>query len=585
MGKIKDWMKNAKLEKKLTAAYSAVVLLSVLLLFTVIYIPFSRYLRKNATEYNYGMMEIMNHNMEKQYLNLDKLSALISSDSEVVEYLENLNSYELRERYDREYAIEASFGNILNYNSDLDGIYMVPLDTHDIIKVDYYPYSVDMYPENNSYFAEFYEYQGNKDVILGEEGTKIIFRRKIRSFSSEKVIGTLLISSNLGSGNAYLQNEVIAGEHIFGIADSQGEIGCLEGSITDKAQLYNQIRQNVGTTIINMDSKDYLLSSSYSDTFGWYIFSMVPEKEILPETLSVLLFITCACIGVFFMLSLFSAKIAKGMTRPLKELKEKMQEVEKGNFEVSVMNDSKDEIGQLSRNFNEMVERIKNLIAQVYLLDIKGKEAELIALQNQIEPHFLYNTLESIRNLAVLNDDNETAHIIGALGKFLRLKISKTINTVSLRRELEHVTSYVELMKMRYGDRLVFDVRVNEEMLDVRVVKLILQPVVENCIIHGYYNPLTVTLNGTIREKEGCMLLVVEDNGRGIDEENLVRLRNELMKGMVEEAEEKIGLKNVQTRIRLAFGLEYGLEIESREGRGTRVTIRMPLNEGKKGEE
>lgn len=168
MKKFGSLIRNLKLEKKLTAAYSAVVLLSVVLLFAVIYIPFSGYLRKNAIEYNYSMMEIANRSMEKRYLDLDKLSMLISVDSKLAEYLEGIQTYGLREKYDRAYSLEADFGNILTYNSDLGGIYVVPFGTHELVKSDYQPYRMDMYPENNGYFQEFCSSKEAKTALLRE---------------------------------------------------------------------------------------------------------------------------------------------------------------------------------------------------------------------------------------------------------------------------------------------------------------------------------------------------------------------------------------------------------------------------------
>ena len=169
--------------------------------------------------------------------------------------------------------------------------------------------------------------------------------------------------------------------------------------------------------------------------------------------------------------------------------------------------------------------------------------------------------------------------MITSLGKFLRLKISGTIKTIPLETELEHTASYVELMKMKYGDRLRFTVLVNESGINFQVVKLILQPLVENAVLHGFCmerEGLAITVS--VKESEEDFLLIVEDNGKGIAGERLEEIRKELAAETGREREERIGLKNVHTRVRLAFGAAYGLEIESFEGKGTRVMIKMPVN-------
>jgi sensor histidine kinase YesM len=567
---------NIRLEWKLTIAYSAVVLLSVVLLFAVIYVPFAGYLRENAVAYHYSMMETANRDMDRRYLDLDRLSTLIIVDSKVQEYLEQIQSFDMREKYDRTYALEAAFGNILRYNSDLSGIYVISSRVPGLVKADYQPYRVDANPAGSDYFAEFVLSDNDKTAFFGEgadEG-QVIYLRKIYGLQSGKVVGFLQLSSRLGTSLALSGMASKMGERALGVADTIGRIAYFEGSAPDE-QLYEVLERSAGTGIVRLGSKIFLLSSYVSETFGWRIFSMTPVDKVIPSVARILTFVSGACVVVFLLLSFFSARIAVGITRPLKRLAEDMSKVRGGNFEVSARIESHDEIGQLSESFHDMLQRIKTLIEQVYLLDIKEKEAELIALQNQIEPHFLHNTLESIRNMAVLNDDDETARIIAAFGKFLRFRIYGANKIVTLGEELEHAISYVELMQMKYAEKLIVAMSVPPHMLRLPIVKLTLQPIVENAIRHGMTNRLHIGITGTI--DDNGFHLTVADDGRGIPEEQLAAIRLGLGRDTENEMERQIGLRNVHTRTKLAFGADYGLEVESQEGAGTVVTVKLPL--------
>jgi two-component system sensor histidine kinase YesM len=225
-----------------------------------------------------------------------------------------------------------------------------------------------------------------------------------------------------------------------------------------------------------------------------------------------------------------------------------------------------------------MIVRVKSLVDDVYLAGQRKKEAELEALQNQINPHFIYNTLESIRMTAVINDDVEVSDMTQLLGKLLRYGMGTGTETVPLAMELEHLNMYMQLLNYRYGNRFVLEI-VNVTDSELPVMKLLFQPIVENAVYHGMDESKPSMNIRLAYEQSGTdHLFTITDDGVGMSEANLVRLRRRLNEPKEEHENNGrgIGLRNVHERLKLLFGEGYGISIESMEGAGTAVSVRMP---------
>ena len=252
-----------------------------------------------------------------------------------------------------------------------------------------------------------------------------------------------------------------------------------------------------------------------------------------------------------FVTLLFAWIIYRIFRKKIHVLMASMEELEKGNFEVELPVQSRDEIGRISMQFNEMCRKLNAYVKQVYHSEIQRKNAEINALQTQINPHFLYNTLESIKAEALSNNDTETADMIAILGSLFRWTNRTGEKLTTLDEELDYVRNYLVLQSYRYNHQLEFSMNVREEYLDYAVPKLILQPLVENVIKYGLNNTGDKMIVGIYaRKKEQDLELTVYDNGRGIPGE--------------------------KQRLRLMFGDRYGLQIKSIENYGTAVKIRIP---------
>lgn len=272
----------------------------------------------------------------------------------------------------------------------------------------------------------------------------------------------------------------------------------------------------------------------------------------------------------------------KKTNQPIKNLKEAMERIQKGDLDTRVSVVSNDEIGFLAKGLNKMTQELQGHIQKVYIAEIRQREAEIEALKTQIEPHYLYNTLDVIRMTAITKDDMETAEMIDGLSGQLKYLIGGVRDMVTLQGELDSVRNYFKIIKIRYENRFTLEVDVPEELLDFEVPQLILQPVVENAVKYGLRpkdGEGVVAIQGA--KEEECLIITVMDNGVGMSEERMDYVQQLLNSPeTVKHAKSKrasIGLKNVYDRIKLIFGDQYHMEISSYEGIGTIVKYRLPI--------
>ena len=322
-----------------------------------------------------------------------------------------------------------------------------------------------------------------------------------------------------------------------------------------------------------------MVNMETSDRTGYRFINVVSRDVIRRQAGSIrrgMYGILAACVALALVISYISARL---FSRRINQLVGKMRSLDPGEMSVSAEVRSHDEIGYLEQSFNSMVARLDRHIQTAYVYQLESKNAELKALQAQINPHFLFNTLESIRFNALEHQDTETAKMIHLLGNLFRRNIQSKDLFSELRQEIDYAGTFIELQKLRYADAFDFTTDVPQRLLTLGVPKLILQPLVENAIKHGQRG---VSSGGIIsiaarEDPEGMLVIAVEDNGHGMDEETVRRITEGLDRPENEADDQySIGLSNVHQRIRILFGEPYGLTIESVPNVKTVVSIRMP---------
>lgn len=279
-------------------------------------------------------------------------------------------------------------------------------------------------------------------------------------------------------------------------------------------------------------------------------------------------------IGVVLFIS-FSMFMSSQISKPIQQLQRSMKAVEQGNFDQQLTVTGEQEVVQLANSYNVMIRRIKDLMNQIVHEQEEKRKSELSSLQAQINPHFLYNTLDSIIWMAEHEKHEDVILMTSSLASLFRISISKGKMIIPVEKEINHAKHYLTIQKMRYKEKFDFKFEIDEEIYQYEVLKLILQPIIENAIYHGIRHMVDegfITIRAYLKEND--LYFEVEDDGLGMDEKLAETVLYE-----DKRTETGVGLNNVHNRIRLMYGENYGLTIESEIEEGTKITFRLPRNE------
>ena len=338
-----------------------------------------------------------------------------------------------------------------------------------------------------------------------------------------------------------------------------------------------QFKGDSGYFLKKIAGRNLFVAYNKSGFTGWTYINIIPYGNIF-QRIIILRSIMLSIFGLIFIFTVYlSMRLARSLTKPIEDLTLKMKQVEMGELEMvheeTAVLQRTDEIGVLQNDFTMMLQKIDTLIKEDYTKQILIKDAQIKALQAQINPHFLYNTLDSINWLAKINGQQDISIMVESLGNLLRSAISGKEPIISLAEEVQLLKDYLTIQKMRFGERLQYRLDIDRKWLGLRVPKLVLQPIVENSINYG----LETTLDECRITVEAfpdadCLKIKVTDNGPGIPKEVLEKLAQ----GEFKPKGSGLGLQNIDHRIKLIFGEEFGLGITSGSGKGTTVVVRIP---------
>jgi two-component system sensor histidine kinase YesM len=323
---------------------------------------------------------------------------------------------------------------------------------------------------------------------------------------------------------------------------------------------------------------------------GFKILAVIPESDFLSEVAHQkrwLIYTIFAGAAVIFLMTFLTTNF---LFARLKVLIKMMKRIQNGEFDVRIDDQGKDEIGQLAGSFNHMAENLEEVMLNLIEQETTHRDAEIRALQSQINPHFLFNTLESLRMECELREEYDLAKVLTSLGSLFRYSIKWVNHLVPLREELGHIHNYIEIMKIRFRDRIHFNVEIKEELYDYLVIKMMFQPLVENCFYHAFKDRegvWEISIRGKIDGEN--FYIEIEDNGIGIEPERLDKINRGLAADSEVEIDKKvegfIGLWNVDKRIKMQFGNEYAIRLKSIQNIGTTIVITIPANRKVKSEE
>ncbi|MEH7112916.1 sensor histidine kinase [Neobacillus niacini] len=407
-------------------------------------------------------------------------------------------------------------------------------------------------------------------------------------------VGVLIIDINFRRIEEISNKVTISRNGYFFILDANGHyVYHPDYSKLGKKVEYSQLSKlktsGNSTQILENERNDFV-TYTFSPNIGWSFFTAVPYKDITGGIIQIGRTIILTILFSLMIAYTIGFVFATSIIRPIRRLQQFMKEVEIGKLNGRVLVESNDEIGQLSAGFNNTVEKLSNLLEEVYIsklrateMSLKQKEIEIKMLQSQMNPHFLYNSLETIRGMALEEGQEDIATMSFSLAKLLRYNLKNESSTVSLREEIKFCQTYLQIQKFRFDDRFEYEIDIPDWAMDLQVVKFSLQPLVENCFVHAYgqmIKKFKIKITA-ILHSESVYTILIEDTGTGIPKDVLEALTKKIDEKVTNSDGNKIGILNVHQRIHYVFGEDYGLRIRSQEGRGTIVEMHLPKKENK----
>jgi len=418
---------------------------------------------------------------------------------------------------------------------------------------------------------QYFKVQPNKNLALS-------FYEQVLSYDSNEIIGVLeiaILASKMFNGY-YLNpaSQMLVLDKNDAIINAEKSL--FEGEIS-QAMLENH--QGVKEILIN--NEKYRIVYDTVEMTGYKIIAFIKVESLLSGLKGyrnrMMIIMVLAIIGVF--------SFVYGTTNLLfsrfRLMIKMMNRIQKGELDVKIDEDRQDEIGQLAHNFNLMTEKLQEMVLDLIEKETAHRDAEIRALQAQVNPHFLYNTLDGIRMQCEMRKQYDIAGVMVSLSELLRYNTKWTSDLVPLKDEIEHVVNYITIMETRFKDKIRFNVDIPELLLKHYVIKMMIQPLIENIFKYAFNRSKEIweiSLSGYTLDS--VIYIKVQDNGNGIEEETLRRINEHLENNIsMNRANGSVGLWNVNQRIKVHFGDNYGLKVESQIDQGTEVTIYLPISD------
>lgn len=590
--------KFKSIHTSIAIAFSSLIICAVLAMSFNSFLLSSDAVRRNSYEHTGQLVEQVNANVETYIGNMESIAELALSDKKL-RTLMRLHDADSPDGLALAAEVRAFFGSIVKSRDDIASILFIGSNGalvsdreagrmkpyHELMNQDWYKAAKDAEGESvisSSRIQHLFEDEYRWVVSISREAGR----------GADGSGGVLLVDLNYNVINDLCKQIHMGNRGYVFLLDPTGDPiyhpqQQLIYSGLKSERFEDILAAEDGSFEAVSDGTTKLYTVRASD-FGWKVIGVNYSEELVGDKKEIAFSaLRWGLICLVFGLAL-SLWLSHTLTKPIKKLDVQMKKVERGDFGVRAEIESPNEIGKLARTFNLMTGKIKDLMDQVMREQEEKRISELKALQAQIHPHFLYNTLDSIIWMAEMDKRDDVIRMTSALSKLLRSSISKGEELVPLRQELAHAEHYLVIQSMRYRNKFSYTIEVEEELLDCYVLKVLLQPLVENAIYHGIKNKADqgrIVIRGTACEEGLCLL--VEDDGVGADPE---KINERLARGRYDSGGSGsegggagpsgsggLGLDNVNHRIRLNYGDGYGLRFDSERDEGTTVTLRLPL--------
>lgn len=610
MQKLSAWLRkiariylNSSLRSKMLLLFSSLIML---MLFAVGFTSFTQYSRTSTLRTGENSMQVIDQvikNINYFIQEMESISSFANNNTDIQTFLQSTSTFGFEDLGNLASNVE-TLDNIVGLRSDIVSLFVLGTNGHIISNNQSTALNQQYDFTRQPWYRDALANPGKsiivkphkQNYVLDSSKIVISLSRAITNYDSQDSLGVMLIDLNLKALDDICRDIKLGQDGYVFIVDQQGNMIFHP----DYSYMYRSVDSMYILNVFKADDNlipDLLgkASGSFSKvvsgnnlqvtfkqipTTGWVIAAVTPYSEIISDITSIrnsIIFIGVICLLVTFLLSLL---ISSAITRPISRLEKRMEAAEHGYLEVMQQDYPSDEVGLLSQKMDSMLTKIKVLMQEVVQEQEAKRKSEMKALQSQINPHFLYNTLDSIVWMAETNN-SKVVEMTEALARLFRLTLSRGEDQVTLEQELEHVRNYLIIQSIRYINKFDYNIEADESILQFRVLKLILQPLVENSIYHGIKNKRQKChIQISARSVDGRLLIEVSDDGIGMSPEkaaSLLKPAQAAAKGSLGDRYSGIGVRNVHERIQLYYGPEFGLNFESSPGAGTTVNIWLPL--------
>lgn len=598
-------MMRVSLRLKLLLYFTIVILLSLSAVGIAFYSISAKQLQKSAKSQMVQIVDNAVHHTNLYLSSYQRSMVALLTDLRVKRYIDLPADREEYENYRYMTDIrDAIVDPVWIRNPEIEALYIIGYSGNALY---YYNGGSEpsFKPEDTAkqirYFKENTDESGRLTImnysILGEKTPMMTLIRRIRGLRSTDMKGFVGIEVKAEELSTLWKGIDLGKDSYFFIVDGEGRIQYHNdqtkvGSIVP-ASLGKQISE-AGTEMFRSSSEgmDRVYISRKAEYSGWNLVVSIPYSQLQKPLNTIRSSIIVVAVITFLTALFLASRFGKSITTPIRTLMKGMSQTEKGNWKFIPLPKHRDEITELMIRYNLMVNRLSEMVDTVYRAELRNKEmqaerqkAEFQSLQLQINPHFLYNTLETVVCYAVIQDSDEITEIVGALSYMLHYSVRTNLEEITVANELKHVMYFMVIINHRIGRTFEIDVRVRPELLLRKMVRLTLQPLVENVFQHAFRQGVedhhTIIIDAG--EEGDSFWVSVQDNGCGMALERLEELRAKLSENRLADEEDRgsaggIGVPNVHRRIQLVFGEDYGVTVESSPEWGTRMIMRMPIS-------
>ncbi|MBZ9532988.1 sensor histidine kinase [Cytobacillus oceanisediminis] len=591
-----DKINDFSIRDKLIALFLLISILPAIGLGLLVGVTVEKILGEQATKNTLQLIDQVNTTLESSITNVQNVSYLISMDSQINSFF----SHALSEDKEKEqiYSIRQKMQGFTSLYPEIAGILLINRDGQYISNELYAKEDVDLTKE--AWYEEAVKNKGIFKIIGKPQKRNIISQinykdndvvtvvRAIVNRDTQEISGVILIDLKLRVIGEAINNVQIGLSGFLTVIDESGKeiysTSHKESLAIPEAIL---LENDWGSykKVINGEKMEFIYQRT--PFTNWTTVGIFHVEESVAEVREIQLYLFLFVFFLCFVGISASYYFSNSISNPIIKLMMMMRKLEDGNMDIQYVGNRKDEIGRLGKTFNHMITKLNSLIKLTEIQERQKREAELRSLQAHIKPHFLYNTLDTINWMARKHGAKDVAEVVSSLSSFFRIGLSKGNDFIPLKDEMKHIQSYLAIQKARYQDKLNYEIIFEHGLEEVKILKLVLQPIVENAIYHGIKErrgPGEILISA--EQDSNCLVLKIIDDGIGIREEDLSCLREELNSLVILNKDKKeqinfgYGMMNVQARIKLTYGEAFGLSIDSQLHKGTVVVIKLPLNLG-----